>query len=54
MLQNPPKTLGFKKIWSTKFPLQGGGKPYSASGLYGLFDRFAARFAEETFLFTVN
>ena len=35
MLQNPCKTLGFKKIWSTKFPL-GGGKPYPASGLHPL------------------
>ena len=35
MLQNPCKTLGFRKIWSTKFPLGGGGggKPYPASGL---------------------
>ena len=32
MLQNPCKTLGFMKTWSTKFPL-GGGKPYPASGL---------------------
>ena len=34
MLQNPCKTLGFKIIWSAKFPLGGGGKPYPASGLY--------------------
>ena len=36
MLQNSHKTLGYKKIWSTKFPLEmggGGGKPYLANGL---------------------
>ena len=33
MLQNPCKTLGFKKNMVYKYPL-GGGKPYPASGLY--------------------
>ena len=32
MLQNPCKTLGFKKNIVLKPPL-GGGKPYPASGL---------------------
>ena len=36
MLQNPCKTLGFKKIMVYKIPLGGGGKPYPASGLYAL------------------
>ena len=33
MLQNPCKTLGFKKNMVYKIP-PGGGKPYPASGLY--------------------
>ena len=33
MLQNPCKTLGFKKNMVYKIPPGGGGKPYSASGL---------------------
>ena len=33
MLQNPRKTLGFKKNMVYKIPLGGGGKPYPASGL---------------------
>ena len=33
MLQNPCKTLGFKKIMVYKIPPGGGGKPYPASGL---------------------
>ena len=32
MLQNPCKTLGFKKNMVYEIPL-GGGKPYPASGL---------------------
>ena len=34
MLQNPCKTLGFKKNMVYKIPPWGGGKPYPASGLY--------------------
>ena len=34
MLQNPCKTLGFKKKMVYKIPPGGGGKPYPASGLY--------------------
>ena len=37
MLQNPCKTLGFKKNMVYKIPPGGGGgggKPYPASGLY--------------------
>ena len=34
MLQNPCKTLGFKKNIVYKIPPGGGGKPYPASGLY--------------------
>ena len=35
MLQNPRKTLGFKKNMVYKIPPGGGGgKPYPASGLY--------------------
>ena len=37
MLQNPCKTLGFKKNMVYKIPPGGGGKPYPASGLYPLF-----------------
>ena len=35
MLQNPCKTLGFKKVMVFKIPPWGGGggKPYPASGL---------------------
>ena len=33
MLQNPRKTLGFKKNMVYKIPPGGGGKPYPASGL---------------------
>ena len=33
MLQNPRKTLGFKKNMVYKIPPWGGGKPYPASGL---------------------
>ena len=36
MLQNPRKTLGFKKNMVYKIPPGGGGKPYPASGLIGL------------------
>ena len=35
MLQNPRKTLGFKKNMVYEIPPGGGGKPYPASGLYG-------------------
>ena len=37
MLQNPCKTLGFKKNMVYKIPLGGGGKPYPASGLNCMF-----------------
>ena len=33
MLQNPRRTLGFKKNMVYKIPPGGGGKPYPASGL---------------------
>ena len=33
MLQNPCKTLGFKKNMVYEIPPGGGGKPYTASGL---------------------
>ena len=36
MLQNPCKTLGFKKNMVYKIPPGGGGKPYPASGLEGM------------------
>ena len=36
MLQNPCKTLGFKKNMVYKIPPGGGGKPYPASGLFAL------------------
>ena len=36
MLQNPCKTLGFKKNMVYKIPPRGGGKPYPASGLIPL------------------
>ena len=34
MLQNPRKTLGFKKNMVYKIPPGGGGRPYPASGLF--------------------
>ena len=34
MLQNPCKTLGFKKNMVYKIPPGGGGKPYPASDLF--------------------
>ena len=37
MLQNPHKTLGFKKNMVYKIPPGGGGKPYPASGLIVFF-----------------
>ena len=39
MLQNPCKTLGFKKNMVYKIPPGGGGKPYPASGLYAQSDQ---------------
>ena len=39
MLQNPCKTLGFKKNMVYKIPPGGGGKPYPASGLYHPLER---------------
>ena len=36
MLQNPCKTLGFKKNMVSEIPPGGGGKPYPASGLISL------------------
>ena len=36
MLQNPCKTLGYKKNMVHKIPPGGGGKPYPASGLWPL------------------
>ena len=40
MLQNPCKTLGFKKNMVYKIPPGGGGKPYPASGLVCLVLEF--------------
>ena len=37
MLQNPCKTLGFKKNMVYKIPPGGGGKPYPTSGLFIVF-----------------
>ena len=42
MLQNPCKTLGFKKNMVYKIPPGGGGKPYPASGLICLTARNAS------------
>ena len=42
MLQNPCKTLGFKKNMVYKIPPGGGGKPYPASGLQINGHRFSA------------
>ena len=39
MLQNPCKTLGFKKNMVYKIPPGGGGKPYPASGLLEMVER---------------
>ena len=43
MLQNPRKTLGFKKNMVYKIPPGGGGKPYPASGLCGLVEALSIR-----------
>ena len=40
MLQNPCKTLGFKKNMVYKIPPGGGGKPYPASGLLAKISEF--------------
>ena len=45
MLQNPCKTLGFKKNMVYKIPPGGGGKPYPASGLCDNKLRSYAQFA---------
>ena len=42
MLQNPCKTLGFKKNMVYKIPPGGGGKPYPASGLLMKYIRKSA------------
>ena len=42
MLQNPRKTLGFKKNMVYKIPPGGGGKPYPASGLPACVPKFKA------------
>ena len=47
MLQNPCKTLGFKKNMVYKIPPGGGGKPYPASGLVGLEPNWFQRFSED-------
>ena len=39
MLQNPCKTLGFKKNMVYEIPPGGGGKPYPASGLKVFLDK---------------
>ena len=39
MLQNPRKTLGFKKNMVYEIPPGGGGKPYPASGLQDVIYR---------------
>ena len=52
MLQNPCKTLGFKKnMESTKFQQgEGGGKPYRASGLKKELIRVLINFRWNTFI----
>ena len=40
MLQNPCKTLGFKKNMVYKIPPGGGGKPYPASGLFSVYSDY--------------
>ena len=55
MLQNPRKTLGFKKNMVYEIPPGGGGKPYPASGLDGAFLKSFSIFAWWVFLaFVVN
>ena len=57
MLQNPCKTLGFKKNMVYKIPPGGGGKPYPASGLlWGNYDFLAVankviQFSNEILIF---
>ena len=48
MLQNPCKTLGFKKNMVYKIPPGGGGKPYPASGLIGLYRENMKKSSPET------
>ena len=50
MLQNPRKTLGFKKNMVYKIPPGGGGKPYPASGLCGHYCKFVN--FRENFIFS--
>ena len=50
MLQNPRKTLGFKKNMVYKIPPGGGGKPYPASGL----SVHAYSFGDQTLLILYN
>ena len=51
MLQNPRKTLGFKKNMVYKILPGGGGKPYPASGLYADFlHLYCPHTAEKGFL----
>ena len=55
MLQNPRKTLGFKKNMVYKIPPGGGGKPYPASGLYDIFSMFSAKCKEnDTAMFFIT
>ena len=51
MLQNPCKTLGFKKNMVYKIPPGGGGKPYPASGLKA---RSCKLFIGESAIFNCN
>ena len=44
MLQNPCKTLGFKKNMVYEIPPGGGGKPYPASGLSCFTKRYKLEF----------
>ena len=45
MLQNPCKTLGFKKNMVYKIPPGGGGKPYPASDLNAMTTNYITLWA---------
>ena len=53
MLQNPRKTLGFKKNMVYKIPPGGGGKPYPASGLLSVNKHTNTQLQESVFYETL-
>ena len=54
MLQNPHKTLGFKKNMVYKIPPMGGGKPYPASGLKRVDSRLTILYKIRNYLVAID